>query len=96
MWLRHFCWPVFPPLLEILMPFFPGGGCCSARRGRGCSQRYPHPGYAQNYALNGRMAGAQPVDRNGESRPGWRWLRTVQASSALGRRGHDLPIVDFT
>lgn len=35
--------------------------------GDGCSQRYPHPGYAQNLSAEDRNEGAQPVDRNGDS-----------------------------
>lgn len=34
---------------------------------RGCSQRYPHPGYAQNDAWISQKASVQPVDRNGDS-----------------------------
>lgn len=35
--------------------------------GRGCSQRYPHPGYAQNYAVWLAVEGSRPVDRNGDT-----------------------------
>lgn len=34
---------------------------------RGCAQRYPHPGYAQNDTSNSQKVGVQPVDRNGDS-----------------------------
>lgn len=32
----------------------------------GCSQRYPHPGYAQNYTVWCSEPDHQPVDRNGD------------------------------
>lgn len=34
--------------------------------GAGCSQRYPHPGYAQNYVFWLAEASPAPVDINGD------------------------------
>lgn len=36
--------------------------------GDGCSQRYPHPGYAQEWTIRRPKGCHLPVDRNGDSR----------------------------
>lgn len=51
---------------------------------RGCSQRYPHPGYAQNYSFWLVEARFAPVDINGDRRA---WLRLSGSVAGILGKG---------
>ena len=76
--------------LRRFRPVFGSPAYGKVRFGPCCSQRYPHPGYAQNYASHYLNWGSWPVDRNGDiaerARGRERKLRVMPRASAAFAR----------